>query len=157
MSILLKSRIILSLACHKYLFSSPVYCPRRNLFVTMLCLSPPFSLCLSTVQPAPQSFPFCAVFWKHYHSINKFCRMLFSFVWVAYTKIWWLSWVMPVLYIFCRSLIDDSRGQCYRTNTAVIYCHFRLNYHRNIYNIEFTLEWWEITAVWQKITAVFWP
>jgi hypothetical protein len=34
----------------------------------------------------------------------------------------------------------DSRGQCYKTNTTVIYCHYRLNYHRNIYNIEFTLE-----------------
>jgi hypothetical protein len=28
----------------------------------------------------------------------------------------------------------NTRGQCYKTNTAVIYCHFRLNYHRNIYN-----------------------
>jgi hypothetical protein len=34
----------------------------------------------------------------------------------------------------------NTRGQCHKTNTAVIYCHFRLNYHRNIFNIEFTLE-----------------
>jgi hypothetical protein len=34
-----------------------------------------------------------------------------------------------------------ARGQCYKTNTVVIYCHFRLNYYRNIYNIKFTLEW----------------
>ncbi len=33
-----------------------------------------------------------------------------------------------------------SSSQCYKTNTAVIYCHIRLNYHRNIYNIEFNLE-----------------
>jgi hypothetical protein len=32
-------------------------------------------------------------------------------------------------------------GQCYKTNTAIIYCHFKLNYHSNFYNIEFTLEW----------------
>jgi hypothetical protein len=31
-------------------------------------------------------------------------------------------------------------GQMLKTNTTVIYYHFRLNYHRNIYNIEFTLE-----------------
>jgi hypothetical protein len=31
-------------------------------------------------------------------------------------------------------------GQCYKTNAAVNYCHFRLNNHRNIYNIDFTLE-----------------
>jgi len=30
-------------------------------------------------------------------------------------------------------------GQCYRT--LVIYCHVRLNYGSNFYNIEFTLEW----------------
>ncbi len=30
-------------------------------------------------------------------------------------------------------------GHCYKTNTVAIYCHFRLNYHSNIYNIEFTL------------------
>ncbi len=33
-------------------------------------------------------------------------------------------------------------GQCYKTNASVIYCQFRLNYHRNIYNIEFTLEYY---------------
>ncbi len=40
----------------------------------------------------------------------------------------------------CQSSYN-AWGQCYKTNTAVIYCHFRLNYHRSIYNIEFTLEW----------------
>jgi hypothetical protein len=34
-----------------------------------------------------------------------------------------------------------TRAQCYKTNTAVIYCRFRLNYHRNIYNIKFILEY----------------
>jgi hypothetical protein len=36
--------------------------------------------------------------------------------------------------------VRDTCGQCYKSNTAVIYCHFRLNYTRNIYNIKFTLE-----------------
>jgi hypothetical protein len=30
-----------------------------------------------------------------------------------------------------------------------IYCNFRLNYCSKIYYIEFTLEWQQITAVWQ--------
>jgi hypothetical protein len=34
----------------------------------------------------------------------------------------------------------ETRDRCYKTNTTVIYCHFRLNYHTNSYNIEFTLE-----------------
>ncbi len=39
-----------------------------------------------------------------------------------------------------------TRGQCYKTNTVVIYCHFMLNYRSNFYNIEFTLEWQNITS-----------
>jgi hypothetical protein len=35
----------------------------------------------------------------------------------------------------------DTWGLCYKTNTAIIYCNFRLNYRSNFYNIEFTLEW----------------
>ncbi len=30
------------------------------------------------------------------------------------------------------------QGQCYKANTAVIYCHFRLNCCSNFHNIEFT-------------------
>jgi hypothetical protein len=43
-------------------------------------------------------------------------------------------------FVIHTSLADYTRGQCYKTNTGVIYCHFRLNYHWNIYNIEFSLE-----------------
>jgi len=42
--------------------------------------------------------------------------------------------------IFALCLESSTWGQCNKTNTAAIYCHFILNYHRNIYNIEFTLE-----------------
>ncbi len=35
----------------------------------------------------------------------------------------------------------DIRGLCFKTNTPVIYCHLRLNYFSNLYDIEFTLEW----------------
>jgi hypothetical protein len=35
-------------------------------------------------------------------------------------------------------LLRDIWGLCYKTNTAVIYCNFRLNYRSNFYNIEFT-------------------
>jgi hypothetical protein len=47
-----------------------------------------------------------------------------------------------VIFPISRNQLYDSatRGQCYKTNFAAIYCLFRLNYHRNIYNIEFTLE-----------------
>ncbi len=31
--------------------------------------------------------------------------------------------------------------QCYKTNTAIIHCNFRLNYWSNFYNYEFTFEW----------------
>jgi hypothetical protein len=44
------------------------------------------------------------------------------------------------MLIFKNKAYPAARGQCYKTNSAVIYCHFRLNYHRNIYNMEFTLE-----------------
>ncbi len=42
--------------------------------------------------------------------------------------------ILPLSYI-------GPRGQCYKTDTAVINCHFRLNYCSNFSNIEFTLEW----------------
>ncbi len=35
-------------------------------------------------------------------------------------------------------LLRDIWGLCYKTNTAVMYCNFRLNYRSNFYNIEFT-------------------
>jgi hypothetical protein len=37
-------------------------------------------------------------------------------------------------------LLRDILGQCYKTNTTVIYCHFRLHHHRNIY-ITLKLPW----------------
>jgi hypothetical protein len=60
----------------------------------------------------------------------------------------------------------QARGQCYKTNTMVIYPRFRLNYYYSPYNIEFTLEWQYIfhgilnlekvgLKLLQKITAVF--
>jgi hypothetical protein len=44
------------------------------------------------------------------------------------------------LGLFYKYFIKLTRGQCYKTNTAVMYCHFRLNCGSNIYNIEFTVE-----------------
>jgi hypothetical protein len=32
-----------------------------------------------------------------------------------------------------------TRGQCYKTKTPVIYCHFRLNYHGNF--VTLNLPW----------------
>ncbi len=37
-----------------------------------------------------------------------------------------------------RFYSTGSRGRCYKTNTVVIYCYFRLNYRCNVFNIEFT-------------------
>ncbi len=34
----------------------------------------------------------------------------------------------------------DPWGQCCKTNTAVNYFHFTLNYNSNFYNTEFALE-----------------
>jgi hypothetical protein len=49
--------------------------------------------------------------------------------------------VVAHLTLYCKvESLGLTRGQRYKTNTAVIYCHFRLKYHRNIYNIDFTLE-----------------
>ncbi len=45
-----------------------------------------------------------------------------------------------IILLHCLIFVCRTRGQCYKTNTTVMYCHFRLNYQISIYNIEFTLE-----------------
>jgi hypothetical protein len=53
----------------------------------------------------------------------------------------WSNFLKSVSKITVKKFYEvDPWGQCYKTNTAVIYCHFKLNYHRNVYNIEFTLQ-----------------
>jgi hypothetical protein len=49
----------------------------------------------------------------------------------------------------------DIWGQCYKTNTVVIYFHFSYNYHSDFYYIQFTLEWQYITMISKYISAVF--
>ncbi len=49
------------------------------------------------------------------------------------------DWLLSLLTTNEKIYNIETWGQCYKTNTVVIYCHYRLNYYRNIYNIEFTL------------------
>ncbi len=44
------------------------------------------------------------------------------------------------LFMVVIDTLDETWRQCYNTNTAVIYCHFGLNYHSNVYKIDFTKE-----------------
>jgi hypothetical protein len=76
-----------------------------------------------------------AVPMRLFHPLN---RLLYNFVHPFLKVIKTAYHDIGHLTLFFTAI--ETRGQCYKTNTVVIYCHFRLNYRRNIYNIKFTLE-----------------
>ncbi len=96
--------------------------------------------------------------WKGYQSFYmKFSPSLYSHHWLDSNPSPWDDEVriLPLCYI-------GPRGQCYKTDTAVINCHFRLNYCSNFYNITLKIPWngsklpqyFNPWKSWVKITAV---
>jgi len=66
----------------------------------------------------------------------------------SFWKILWYAFKLKPL---------SFRGQCYKTNTVVIYCHCRLNYHKNIYNINLTWNYGKILQYDSKLLQYFNP
>jgi hypothetical protein len=89
MSILIKYLIILPLAVINICPTVKFIADAKTLLL-QCSISLPFSLSVSLLSCSlPTNFR-CVfnpvVLMKSYHWINKFCQMLFSFIWVAYTK-----------------------------------------------------------------------